>query len=237
MFFNYPSSSPTKHQSKSESHQSTTADIMRLQRIYQGELVLVALLLTEVSSFSPTPSFGILRQHEQQEALFAGPVFEEEDEDGYDNFSNMPQDDQPGPGDRFDDEDEEEPEKDPYEMAASEEFMEDASEGGLVFGSGPTTGQDWGAEYGKLRERVAESESGEAQDPSRILFRLMTSETPNQAIGNFIQQANPKVVQAMSGAVTSLLGGLSNPVMGVETVVKASGDKVASLCFQLQMTG
>lgn len=31
--------------------------------------------------------------------------------------------------------------------------------------------------------------------------------------------------------------GLSSPTAGVETLVKASGDKIGSLCFQLQMTG
>ena len=66
---------------------------------------------------------------------------------------------------------------------------------------------------------------------------MPSSETPNQVIGQFITTANPQVVQAMSGAVGSLLGGLSNPNMGIETVVKATGEKVGSLCFQLQMTG
>ena len=31
--------------------------------------------------------------------------------------------------------------------------------------------------------------------------------------------------------------GLSSPTSGIETIVKASGDKIGSLCFQLQMTG
>ena len=31
--------------------------------------------------------------------------------------------------------------------------------------------------------------------------------------------------------------GLSSPAAGVETLVKASGEKIGSLCFQLQMTG
>lgn len=31
--------------------------------------------------------------------------------------------------------------------------------------------------------------------------------------------------------------GLSSPTAGVETLVKASGEKIGSLCFQLQMTG
>ena len=84
---------------------------------------------------------------------------------------------------------------------------------------------------------VEDIESGKSQDPSHVLFRLMSNQSPNQIIGQFVSSANPNVVQAMSGAVGSLLGGLSNPAMGVETIVKASGEKIGSLCFQLQMTG
>jgi len=41
----------------------------------------------------------------------------------------------------------------------------------------------------------------------------------------------------MTGAVSSLLGGLSNPAMGIEMVVQASSEKLGKLCFQLIMTG
>jgi len=123
-----------------------------------------------------------------------------------------------------DDEDDDE-EPDPYSEKASSEFLENGS------------GLDWGGALGKLRERVSDVESGASQSPSTALFRVMTSQTPNQVIGEFVNTANPQVVAAMSGAVSSLLGGLSSPAMGVETVVKASGEKIGSLCFQLQMTG
>jgi len=53
----------------------------------------------------------------------------------------------------------------------------------------------------------------------------------------FLQEAKPDVIGAMTGAVMSLLGGLSNPAIGVETIVKADGEKLGNLCFQLQMTG
>lgn len=124
------------------------------------------------------------------------------------------------------DDDEEEEVPDPYAERASSEFTE--TRGSRL---------DWGGALGKLRERVNDVESGASQSPSTALFRIMTSQTPNQAIGDFVNTANPQVVAAMSSAVNSLLGGLSNPAMGVETVVKASGEKIGSLCFQLQMTG
>lgn len=137
----------------------------------------------------------------------------------------------------FDDEDEEEDDDeedddDPYAQLASSEFLEDSSSSL----AGPTTSVDWGGALGTLRDRIGDQEKG-LVGPPNALFRLMTSQSPNETIGTFVSQANPQVVAAMSGAVSSLLGGLTNPAMGVETIVKASGEKIGSLCFQLQMTG
>ena len=130
--------------------------------------------------------------------------------------------------------------QDPYESRAKSEFLDQPkSNSGLVRSSPsePKTTVDWGGALSKLRERLDDVASGKSQDPSNALFRLMSSQSPNQAIGSFVNTANPQVVQAMSGAVSSLLGGLSNPQMGHEVIVKASGDKIANLCLQLQMTG
>jgi len=143
-----------------------------------------------------------------------------------------------------DEEDDEEHPEDPYTKVAREEFEEEpskiasASSALTMLNDGKlTTFEDWGGALGKLRQRVDDVETGKSQDPSHALFRLMSSQTPNQVIGKFVTSANPQTVQAMSGAVTSLLGGLSSPAAGVETLVKASGEKIGSLCFQLQMTG
>ena len=130
-----------------------------------------------------------------------------------------------------DNDDEEEEEEDPYTQAASSEFEEDSSKLALS-----KTSVDWGGAYGKLRQRFEDVETGKT-GPSNTLFRIMSKETPNEAISNFVKEANPEVVAAMSGAISSLLGGLSNPVMGVETIVKANREKLGNLCFQLQMTG
>eukprot|EP00529_Nitzschia_sp_RCC80_P010764 CAMPEP_0113481884 /NCGR_PEP_ID=MMETSP0014_2-20120614/22636_1 /TAXON_ID=2857 /ORGANISM="Nitzschia sp." /LENGTH=635 /DNA_ID=CAMNT_0000375389 /DNA_START=108 /DNA_END=2015 /DNA_ORIENTATION=+ /assembly_acc=CAM_ASM_000159 len=142
------------------------------------------------------------------------------------------------------DDDEDEEDEDPYTTAAASEFTNSdsvsSSSSSIVAANGGdelNTVIDWGGALSKLRERVDDVETGKSQDPSHVLFRQMSSPSPNQLIGQFVSSANPQVVQAMSGAVQSLLGGLSNPNMGIETVVKASGEKIGSLCFQLQMTG
>ena len=148
-------------------------------------------------------------------------------------------------GDERDDEnedeedDEEEVGTDPYMEKATSEFLDGGDTSGDSSSSlAPmgATSLDWGGALDTLRDRVDDIESGKS-GPSNALFRLMSAETPNQAIGKFIQEAEPSVIQAMSGAVSSLLGGLSNPSTGIEVVVKANGEKLGNLCFQLMMTG
>ena len=135
-----------------------------------------------------------------------------------------------------DEDDEEELELDPYEQVATSEFVdksdinEDDEGGGVLATTGGevSTGMDWGGALSRLRERVDDVESGKSQNPSQALFRLMSSQSPNQAIGTFVRDANPQVVQAMSGAVGSLLGGLASPQSVVEMVEKATGEKSGS---------
>jgi Protein of unknown function (DUF760) len=147
----------------------------------------------------------------------------------------------------IEDEEEEEDEsqviEDPYTKLAASEFMSsnvpsNANSTDLVrTGDLSSTSIDWGGALGKLRQRVDDIAQGKSGNPSQALFRLMSNQSPNQVIGSFVNSASPQVVQAMSGAVSSLLGGLSSPTSGVETIVKATGEKLGSLCFQLQMTG
>ena len=148
-----------------------------------------------------------------------------------------------------DEDDEEEIVEDPYQSVAVSEFVEEprtgkapaSSSSGVATSSAlasPVTTVDWGGALGKLRQRVEDIETGKSQDPSHALFRLMSSQTPSQQISSFVSSASPQVVSAMSAAISSLLGGLaSTPVSGFDTIVKTSGEKLGSLCFQLQMTG
>jgi len=129
-----------------------------------------------------------------------------------------------------------------YEQIAASEF-EIASPSSLSSPPGQLTspltsseGVDWGGEYDTLRQRASDAKSGRV-GPPLSLFRIMTSQSPNEAVSDFVSTADPQVVEAMGGAVQSLLGGLVNPAVGVETIVKASGERLGNLCFQLQMTG
>lgn len=47
-----------------------------------------------------------------------------------------------------------------------------------------------------------------------LSLELLQRRDPNEAIGRFVREANPEVVASVSGAVSSLLGGLSNPANG-----------------------
>jgi hypothetical protein len=154
------------------------------------------------------------------------------------------------PEEEDEEDDDEEEEDDPYLEVATTEFVDTVnatkSSGSLIRSSSaiskevkeePTTTIDWGGALGQLRKRVDDVETGKSQDPSHALFRVMSSQTPNQQIGQFIASTKPAVIQAMTGAVSSLLGGLWQPMNGADVIIKASGDKISSLCFQLQMTG
>ncbi len=145
-----------------------------------------------------------------------------------------------------DEEDDDEEEESLYEQFASSEFLEDtfssssSSPSQITQSSTPFNNGDkpidWGGEYDTLRNRFDDVKNNKI-GPSQTLFRIMSSQTPNEAIMSFINDASPQVVTAMSSTVTSLLGGLTNPNTGMEMIVKANGEKLGSLCFQLQMTG
>lgn len=137
---------------------------------------------------------------------------------------------------------------DPYAQTATSEFTEDDDMPKTVTGSLAkalarqlrqlnTSPLDWGGALSTLRSRVSDIEEGRSTNPSNALFRSISRERPNEAIGRFVREANPEVVAAMTGAVGSLLGSLSNPAMGIEVIVQASSEKLANLCFQLMMTG
>jgi len=51
-----------------------------------------------------------------------------------------------------------------------------------------------------------------------------------------VRETNPEVVLAMTVAVISLLGSLSNPAVGVEMIVQAPTPKLGYLSFQHKMT-
>lgn len=162
-----------------------------------------------------------------------------------------------------DDDDDDDVDDDPYTQVAHSEFRDDAdnadkdttpddassssittttsnanaSASSSTSALTTTTEINWSSALAQLSHRVDDIEQGVSQNPAQTLFRMMSSETPNQMIGTFVATANPTVVQAMSGAITSLLGGLSNPSLGIDTLVKAPRSKIGTLCFQLQMTG
>ena len=194
-----------------------------------------------VSAFAPRRSFRTLHlpfSSIPQQSVRARPLFSDND----DGVISILMDDDDDDDENVEEEDEEEElEDDPYQKVAASEFSDETDSSSSALTAMNTdldaTMMDWGGALGQLRQRVEDVESGLSKDPSHVLFRIMSSQTPNQVIGQFVSSANPKTVQAMSGAVTSLLGGLTNPNMGVDTLVKATGEKVGSLCFQLQMTG
>jgi hypothetical protein len=142
-----------------------------------------------------------------------------------------------------------EEEEDPYVKIAKSEFVDDDDVGKRTIvakslESALTRAQplgtsriDWDGALQTLSQRQRDIEMGVSGNPSYAIFRYIAKDRPSEAIGKFVKEANPEIVASMSSAVSSLLGSLSNPAMGIETVVQASSERLGQLCFQLMMTG
>jgi len=208
---------------------------------------------------------NIIRIHNRPDLLFASSTNNDKEDNSIEKKNSMSSDDELFRDSNsfensglsisdssiiYDDDDDEDSDDDPdpYAQSAPSEFNE-IDDNPTVYASSlatalarqsrelNTTPLDWGGALTTLRDRVSDIESGKSTNPSTVLFRSISRERPNEAIGRFVREANPEVVAAMTGAVGSLLGSLSNPSMGVETIVQASSEKLGNLCFQLQMTG
>ena len=202
----------------------------------------------EVSAFTPT----ILARRNRATGVLPAPAAAAAPlKQPWSRFAKESNDDNEDEEDNYDEEDDDDDDEEDislYEQSASSEFTSSPSSINSSSSSSSSSSSitpsfpkptDWGGEYDLLRSRLTDSQSGN-NGPSRALFRSMTSESPNEAIMNFVEGASPEVVGAMSSAVQSLLGGLgysASGSKGIEVIVKANGERLGNLCFQLQMTG
>ena len=88
-----------------------------------------------------------------------------------------------------------------------------------------------------LRARISkiQENGGALATPAQKFFDLAMSKPPQQLMQEFFLTRSPTVVQAMQEAVASLLGAL--PPFEFDTQMTTTGDKLAALMLQLQMTG
>lgn len=68
-----------------------------------------------------------------------------------------------------------------------------------------------------------------------MLFELATEKAPGDVMREFFTTASPQVTEAMQDAVMSLLGSL--PPLQFDASMTTTGDRLAALMLQLQMTG
>ena len=76
------------------------------------------------------------------------------------------------------------------------------------------------------------SEAALAKNP---YMQVVSKLTPSQLISKFTATANPRVQEAVRTTILGLIGSL--PKMAFDTTTITSGQRLASLMFQLQMTG
>lgn len=87
----------------------------------------------------------------------------------------------------------------------------------------------------KLRQRILNIQENGLATPAQKLFDLATNKSPQVLMQDFFRTSSPAVVQAMQDAVASLLGSL--PPFQFDAQMTTTGDKLAALMLQLQMTG
>ena len=86
-----------------------------------------------------------------------------------------------------------------------------------------------------LRSRIEKIQKDGIATPAQKLFELSTRQSPSTMMREFFATASPEVSQSMQDAVTTLLGAL--PPFEFDAQVTTTGDKLAALMLQLQMTG
>jgi len=91
------------------------------------------------------------------------------------------------------------------------------------------------SDMAKLQSRIQKIQEGGLSTPASKLFDLATQKSPQRVMQDFITTSPPMVVTAMQEAVTSLLGQL--PPFEFDSQIATTGDKLAALMLQLQMTG
>lgn len=77
--------------------------------------------------------------------------------------------------------------------------------------------------------------SGLARGKANPYLNVVSRLTPSDLIAKFTASASPRVQDAVRTTVLGLIGGL--PQMAFDTKTIATGERLASLMFQLQMTG
>ena len=87
----------------------------------------------------------------------------------------------------------------------------------------------------KLRSRIEKIQSEGLSTPAQMLFELATEKAPGDVMREFFTTASPQVTEAMQDAVMSLLGSL--PPLQFDASMTTTGDRLAALMLQLQMTG
>ena len=87
----------------------------------------------------------------------------------------------------------------------------------------------------KLRARIEKIQSDGLSTPAQMLFELATEKAPGEVMREFFSSASPQVREAMQDAVLSLLGSL--PPLQFDSQITTTGDRLAALMLQLQMTG
>jgi hypothetical protein len=87
----------------------------------------------------------------------------------------------------------------------------------------------------RLKRRIQNIQENGLATPAQKLFDMAMSQPPQALMREFFRTGDPMVIQAMQDAVAALLGNL--PPYEFDAQMTTTGDKLAALMLQLQMTG
>lgn len=97
------------------------------------------------------------------------------------------------------------------------------------------SGNEGELDMSRLRQRIEKIQNEGLSTPAQKLFDIATERTPGEVMRDFFSTASPQITEAMQDAVLSLLGSL--PPLQFDSQVVTTGDRLAALMLQLQMTG
>jgi len=91
------------------------------------------------------------------------------------------------------------------------------------------------AAMARLRDRITKIQESGLATSAQAYFDIATEKPPQRLLRDFFADSAPRVQQAMQDAVVALLGAL--PTLQFDSSVTTTGDRLAALMLQLQVTG
>ena len=186
-------------------------------------ITLMASLLVSANAFQRAPSLTFCRRRQSRLFSSIGNDGRDENDEAFDDFLN--------------------PKEESEGLKRARQYMSETSLPISFKDNGATTEGETTKKNNSSSALVGPSSSSGILDgpPSpEILYknpylRVVSNLSPSDLISKFTAEADPRVQQAVRSTILGLIGSL--PKMAFDTTTITTGQRLASLMFQLQMSG